>query len=290
MTRPLRIDPPGGVHHVTNRGHRKYDIVLDADDYATFERYLGRVCERFKLAVLSLCVMPNHVHLVVDCREGNLSAALQALESSYARRFNFSHGFSGPLFTSRFHSELIDSDEYLRQAIRYVIRNPLELGYTIEDYAWSTYASLLGLRPVPTWLDAGRVLEVFGGREALRRFVATDQPTDKATYDNVSRPMVPLQRQWRSAGGLEAIESSVRDTVPAVPDCVRPLDRRDIAMTLATRYGIDSSDIAERYRITPSSVRSAMNRLRHRLNEDVLLRRWLTDADVALADGFRRPG
>jgi putative transposase len=47
MSRPLRIEFPGVLYHLTSRGVGRDDIYLTDDDRALFLSVLGQVCERF---------------------------------------------------------------------------------------------------------------------------------------------------------------------------------------------------------------------------------------------------
>lgn len=49
MARPLRIEYPGALYHVTARGNAKQDIFLDHEDRHRFLTVLGLVVARFHL-------------------------------------------------------------------------------------------------------------------------------------------------------------------------------------------------------------------------------------------------
>ena len=156
MGRPLRIDFDGAYHHITNRGLRRQPIFFEPDDRYDLYDLIGRAHERFGIVVHSFCFMTNHIHFVVETPFGCLSKALQLIESSYVRRFNKRHGFDGPLFKDRFHSRLIQQDEYLRNALVYVMANPIDAGMVdqLADYPWSSYPYFVGHpAAIPDWLS-----------------------------------------------------------------------------------------------------------------------------------------
>ena len=80
MARPLRIEFPGALYHVTARFNAQQDIFLDGEDRHLFLGVLERVVSRFHLMVHAYCLMGNHFHLVLETPEGNLSRANLALE------------------------------------------------------------------------------------------------------------------------------------------------------------------------------------------------------------------
>jgi REP element-mobilizing transposase RayT len=73
MARPLRIEFPGAVYHVTSRGDRREAIFDDDADRHAFLNVIAQATERFDAAILAYCLMDNHYHLVIHTRRGNLS-------------------------------------------------------------------------------------------------------------------------------------------------------------------------------------------------------------------------
>ncbi|MFA5205471.1 MAG: transposase [Lentisphaeria bacterium] len=63
MARPLRVEFPGALYHVVNRGNRRERVFRSQADYALFLDRLERFAETFDVAVLSYCLMANHFHL-----------------------------------------------------------------------------------------------------------------------------------------------------------------------------------------------------------------------------------
>jgi len=65
MPRKLRVQYPGVVYHVMNRGDRREPIF--ADDYGRnrFLQTLGQACEKTGWQVYAFCLMKNHFHLVI---------------------------------------------------------------------------------------------------------------------------------------------------------------------------------------------------------------------------------
>ena len=60
MARPLRIEFPGAVYHVTNRGDRREPIFVDDDDRQALLEVLGAALARFDACALAWCLMGNH--------------------------------------------------------------------------------------------------------------------------------------------------------------------------------------------------------------------------------------
>ena len=64
MARPLRIEFPGAVYHVTSRGDRREAIFDDDQDRDAFLVVVSQAMARFDAVVLAYCLMDNHYHLV----------------------------------------------------------------------------------------------------------------------------------------------------------------------------------------------------------------------------------
>ena len=61
---------------------------FDDGDYQAYLERLGRYRKRFGVIVYAYCVMPNHVHLLVETGSQPLSRFMQGLQQSYTQYFN----------------------------------------------------------------------------------------------------------------------------------------------------------------------------------------------------------
>jgi len=92
------------VCHVLNRAAGRATIVRDAADYAAFENLLLNTGELASVRVLTLCLMPNHWHLVLwPQNDGDLSASMHRLTMTHTMRWHRVHGSlgTGPLYQGR---------------------------------------------------------------------------------------------------------------------------------------------------------------------------------------------
>ena len=161
MARPLRIEFPGAVYHVTSRGDRREAIFDDDEDAQGFLAVLGLGLERFGAQVLAYCLMTNHYHLVLVTPAGGLSQLMRHVNGVYTQDFNRRHGLVGHLFQGRFKAILVDTDAYLAAVCRYVELNPVRAGIVAaaSDWAWSSYSAHVGAATAPAWLDVARLHE-----------------------------------------------------------------------------------------------------------------------------------
>ena len=72
MTRRVRIQYPGAIYHVMNRGDHKERIFCDDQDRQQFLATLEEVCQKTAWHVHAFCLMSNHFHLVVETPTPNL--------------------------------------------------------------------------------------------------------------------------------------------------------------------------------------------------------------------------
>jgi REP element-mobilizing transposase RayT len=86
MARPLRIDLPDGVYHVTSRGLERREIVYDDRDRRKWLERLGAVATRRRWRVFARVLMGNHYHLFLQTPDADLSAGMHDLNSATSRR------------------------------------------------------------------------------------------------------------------------------------------------------------------------------------------------------------
>lgn len=168
MARPLRIEFPGALYHLSARGNACQDIFLDDADRHLFLSVLDRVVLRFCLVLHAYCLMGNHYHLLLETPEANLSKALRQLNGVYTQAFNRRHGKVGHVLQGRFKAILVERDSYLLELCRYVVLNPVRAKITRkpDTYRWSSYRASAGLVPVPMFLTVEWLLSRFGKRRA----------------------------------------------------------------------------------------------------------------------------
>ena len=65
MSRPLRIEYPGAVYHITSRGNEKKPVFKDDEDRETFLRILTHVNKRYHWLCHAYCLVDNHYHLTL---------------------------------------------------------------------------------------------------------------------------------------------------------------------------------------------------------------------------------
>jgi len=225
MSRPLRIEYPGALYHLTARGNSRDEIFLDVDDRHAFLRMLGQEIEQQRWLCYAYCLMDNHYHLLVETPEGNLICGMRRLNGRYTQAFNRRHEHVGHVFQGRYKSILVEKDAYLFELSRYIVLNPVRANMVKkpESYTWSSYRSSIGLSVSPPWLASGQLINFFGSKEAYARFVEEGM--------NIESPWNELQGQiWLGGSSFrEQMQQRIPQTGitgipneqlhPVRPDC-----------------------------------------------------------------------
>jgi putative transposase len=177
MRKP-RVQLADTAYHVSTRGNRRQEIVRDMQDGLRFLAILREIVLRRSWTCLCYCLMTNHYHLIVQTPAPDLACGMRELNHLVARTFNRRHGYEGHLFERRYWSEIIETDTYLLNTVRYIALNPVRAGLTAtpEGWPWSSYAASIGFRPVDDFANLDGLLNMLAptrerAQQALRDFV-----------------------------------------------------------------------------------------------------------------------
>jgi REP element-mobilizing transposase RayT len=178
MSRPLRIEYPDAVYHVTSRGNSRNDIFHSDSNREAFLRILADVVHRFNWLCHAYCLMDNHYHLLIETPEGNLSAGMRQLNGVYTQKYNWLNQKTGHVFQGRYKAILVERDNYLLELCRYVVLNPVRAGLRKkpEQWSWSSYRFTAGMKKPPEYLTTDWILGLFHrktseAQKLYRRFV-----------------------------------------------------------------------------------------------------------------------
>lgn len=163
-----------GFYHVCARGKGGQLIFESDEDRWDFLGLMRDCCRDAQVTIVAWCLMGDYVDLVLLDYEDEMSAAMQRLLLTYARRFNKRTGRAGCLFRERFERRSLDTDWQVMEAIRSVHASPQEAGISlIERYPWSSFTEYLraydsdAADATRGFSDPSCVLELFGSAKAF---------------------------------------------------------------------------------------------------------------------------
>lgn len=187
MPRGARKISQTGIYHIMLRGIDKRNIFLRTDDYKKFIEYILRAKEIIEFKLYAYCLMPNHVHLLLQIDSDNLGDAIKRITVGYAQYHNIHYGRTGHLFQNRYRSEAVETDSYFLTVLRYIHQNPVKatIVKNIQDYQWSSYKEYLDSEPVIT--DPIFVLSYFENMKSFISFIEEKNDDVCLEYDEKKR-------------------------------------------------------------------------------------------------------
>jgi len=184
MPRKLHKWYIGAILHVTARGNHKSDIFKEETDYKLYLNYIKEAMEYYenKHQIIAYALMTNHIHLVIETTDLDISDFIKRAHSRYAGNFNKKYNYIGHLFQGRYKSELIEDDKYMLEVSRYVHLNPVRSKMVEKpgDYRWSSYSMYTGEKDEKL-ITSKRVLSYFNTGEEkglYKKFVESAMGSD----------------------------------------------------------------------------------------------------------------
>ena len=201
MARPLRIQYPDAVYHVTCRGNEKRDIFRDDADRNRFVQLLNQSVNIYTVKLHSYVLMTNHFHLLVETPLANLSEFMRHFNIVYIGYFNRRHNRVGHLYQGRYKAIVVDKNEYLSVLSRYIHLNPVRIKAQqktdareryklLTSYPWSSLGGYLTKRKKQHFVRYDLVLSEYGGdtdraRKGYRKALIEEMTQGKAVHDQV---------------------------------------------------------------------------------------------------------
>ena len=176
MSRPLRLEFPNALYHITSRGDRREDIYEDDTDRIKFLNIFSSVITQSNWICYAYCLMNNHYHLLIQTPDSNLSKGMRQLNGIYTQAYNRRYRKTGHLLQGRYKAVLVDHDSYLLELSRYIILNPVKAGLVDHagEWKWSSYQAMIGQSQSPTWLSSDILLSQFSTQRktAIKRYLS----------------------------------------------------------------------------------------------------------------------
>ncbi|MFA6003377.1 MAG: transposase [Elusimicrobiota bacterium] len=284
------------MYHVLNRGNAHQDIFICDEDFQTFLDLLGDAAVRHDFSIHAYALMPNHYHIQIEAKRGELADGMRRIDGRYAQYFNKRHQRVGHVFQGRYKSLLIDKNSYYLTAHRYIHQNPVKAGLVRRpwDYEWSSCREFVGLRKSPQWLEVGTALARFDGdpdgyaqfvsastqenleQMAKGRWFVGSEEFAAEIRDRIGRPAklsreYPFQEQIMERPDSEAVLRAI-----AACGCGAARGgRRELEIFLLREESrLSLRVIADRYGLSPSGISRSVARTALRLGNSDELAGW----------------
>lgn len=185
MPRKPRKESSTKIYHIIVRGNNRQFLFLNDEDKYFFTNRIFKYSEQLNISIYSYCLMENHVHILLgNAQKEILSLFVQKLANSYVFYFNRKYECSGHLFQGRFKSEPVETNEYFKTALRYILQNPEKAHISsFVNYKWNSYYQLVNRKIVPK-IDRTFVYEIFDGLSPLKRFLAVKEKYQCLEYES----------------------------------------------------------------------------------------------------------
>jgi putative transposase len=259
MARPLRIQYPGAVYHVTCRGNERRKIFLDDDDRRRFLAVLAESLTIYQVVLYGYVMMSNHFHMIVQTVRANLSEFMRRFNICYTGWFNYHHSVCGHLYQGRYKALLVDADTYLLELSRYVHLNPVRVGkfrradyhtqwQYLRGYPWSSLQGYMSEKWAVDFVNYDMVLTMVGGRRAYQRFVAEGLREGMPDlFDKVQYQTILGDAAFVARVKDEHIEEGSRREQPVYREMVTPVLAPEVVLTYTAKaLGMRPRDLSGR--------------------------------------------
>lgn len=294
MARPLRIEFPGAFYHVISRGNERKAVFRKPADYELFLKTLKDACDYFNARIHSYCLIPNHLHLLIETKDANLSGFMKRLLGVYTIRFNRRHKRHGHLFQGRYKAFLVDKDNYLLELSRYIHLNPVKakLVRNPQDYPWSSMRYFVRDKS-PEYLYTRLILDEFRSTGDYQNFVGKRHDTQETPLDKAIGGMFLGSNEFADKFKERLLTDDLKKISKGRQLAMRPIDRmegylkdqdRNLKIYCYWKIGrMTQPEIGKRFGVSGSAISYMIKRFELKMQKDSKLRRQVQTLETAIS-------
>lgn len=191
MGRHSRIVSCTGFYHVYNRGIDQKLIFKTSQQKYFFMRCIRDALTRYKVLILSYCIMDNHMHILLSGELHDISNFMQFIESRYGTTFNYCNNRSGHVFQNTFKSKPIMNESYLWGLMRYIHLNPVKAGLCkdAKHYRFSSMFDYMNNNRQKSLLSNHAISSIQNNYPNIQNFLRFHEKDDRRLYDDIQEDM-----------------------------------------------------------------------------------------------------
>ena len=233
MARLPRAHVVDGWYEVSARGKGGQAIFCDAAEGAEFMARLWALTSRFGVEVHAYVLLPDRYHLLVRTPRGNLSRAVQWLNTGYGIWWSRRHRPGGRVFQGRFRGLLIEEGPWVLEASLRIHLIPaagpaaaegedaeaarLRRAERLRGWKWSSFRAYAGLQAAPAGLVTAAVLALGPGDAEGYAAQAEQRLAESGAALSATRPRAARSgratRPATTAGAATAPPSAASDAL-----------------------------------------------------------------------------
>ena len=249
MARPLRIEYPDAVYHISNYGLDNQRVFPSAKYFEMFLESLGETCARLNVEIHAYCLLRGQYHLLVKTPEANLSRFMRQVDGLYTQQYQRLRRSDGSLFRGRYKAVLVQADNYLLPLSRFI--HAKVKASERSSYPWSSYTYFARKAKPPLWFNRDATLKQLRTTAAkraaaYRKYCAQDVDADLAHfYGRKNLSSIMGDDKFRKAAQKKRSATAARGVSRGANAKWRPSCKQII------------SAVAKQYRVSESSIYKA---------------------------------
>ncbi len=293
MEKGKRPTYPGAIHHIICRGNDKHPMFHEDGDRHHYLSLLKTHSQKSEIRILAFSLMENHVHLLIEVGNYNLSKFMHSFNTAYVNWYNKKWGRSGHVFEGKFKSPIVETDTYLLEVSRYIHLNAFAAGLVSDpaEYPWSSYKAYTGEGGEFSFVSTDRILSLFGdnlqqARELYKKFV--NDGLEKINEE------FKMKEEWykiskiskkRDEVGLSNVEEKIKTIIDKVVkiynlDLMEVMTARNLNCTQARQiimllareiYKLKLNEIGEFFGIPRQNVDYSIKKVKREMEKSKIL-------------------
>ena len=249
MARPLRIEYPDAVYHVSNYSLDNKRVFPSDRYYDQFLSGVAEACARLNVEIHAYCLLRNQYHLIVKTPEGNLSRFMRQVDGLYTQNYQRMKGAEGSLFRGRYKAVLVQAENYLLPLSRYI--HSKVKASDLTSYPFSSYKYFTRKANPPAWFNRIETQKQLKGQAskraiAYRKYVAEGVDDELAKfYGKKNLSSVMGDEKFRKSSRKKRSATAARGVSRGANAKWRPSCKKIIA------------NVAKRFKVTEASIYKA---------------------------------